>query len=149
MHACFKSFFTSTPVVALSVLTGVYLLRGYVSAQYAYFVTCAVLLLAAFDFATVVFIEKYRSTLGALTLPAFLAALGTIFLFIVVESFNRLFEGFGYTLTMPFVAVAVLMIYAAIFMEKNMMLKICLGINSLALALLWALGATDMITLPF
>lgn len=139
----------SVLVILPSILSGIYLSENSVPVQYAYFVACTVLLLAALDFATVVFIEQYRSRLGALTMPALLATIAVIFLFIIAESLIRFFEHLGYTFITPVVIAAMLMIYAAIFMEKNMMLKSYLSINSIALALLWAMGASDKITMPF
>lgn len=122
---------------------------SHVPVQYAYFVVCTVLLLAVLDFATVVFIEQYHKRLGKLTLPSLLAAIAVIFLYMVMESFNRFFEQLGYGFLTPLVVIVVLMIYAAIFMEKSLLLKSYLGINSVALALLWAMGASDKITMPF
>ncbi len=132
-----------------SVLLTLFLKGNSVPVQYAYFVACTIVLLAVFDFATVVFIEQFRKNLGKLTLPALLAALGMIFAFMIMEALNRFIEHLGYVLLTPFVFLAVLLIYVAIFMEKNLMLKTYLSINSIALLILWVMGTLDKVTMPF
>lgn len=149
MPALLKSALVSALVMIPSVLSGFYLMDHRVPVQYAYFVACSIVLLAVFDFATVIFIEQYRSRLGKMTLPALLGAIAIIFLFIVMESLNRFIEDLGYSFLTPFIAAMMLLISAAVFTEKNTILKIYLGINAIALMLLWAMGASDKIMMPF
>jgi hypothetical protein len=144
-----KSIFVSTLIILPSVLVGAYLVNSDTPVQYGYFVTCTVILLAVFDFATVVFIEQFRRTLGILTIPSLLGAILIILMFVVMESLNRFYDHLGYSFLTPFVFIAVLAIYAAIFVEKKVMLKAYLSINSIALVLLWLTGITDKITMPF
>lgn len=149
MTESLKSFIASTLIVLLSALIGTYLLRSDAPVHYAYFVTCTIILLAIFDFVTVVFIERFYTTLGILVIPALISTILIIFMFVVIESLNRFYDHLGYAFLTPFVFIAVLLIYAAIFLEKNAMLKTYLGINSVALLLLWATGTADKITMPF
>jgi len=143
-----KSIITSALVILPSVLVGVYVLFDETPVHYGYLVTCTVMLLAIFDFATVVFIEQFRRDLGKLTLPALLGTLLVILMFVIMESINR-FHDFGYQLMTPLVFIAVLLIYAAVFLEKRIMLKSYLSINSIALLLLWITGTTGRIMMPF
>lgn len=56
-----KSILLSPLVILPSVLIGIYLSGNIMPVQYGYYVVCSILLLAIFDFATVVFIEQYRN----------------------------------------------------------------------------------------
>lgn len=144
-----KSVLVGTLVIIPSVLTGYYLMDNPVPTQYAYFVACSVLFLSVLDFAIVVFIEQYRDRLGRVTMPALLSAIAVIFMFIIMESLNRFIKELGYSYLTPFIAVTILLIYAAVFTEKNMLLKVYLGINSIALMLFWAMGFSNKIMMPF
>ena len=132
-----------------SIMLGTLFMDAHVSVQYAYFVTCTVILLAVFDFTTVVFIEQYRRELGATTIPALLATIFIILLFVIAASLNRFFQHLGYEYLAPFVFATVLLTYVAIFLEKNMVLKSYLSINSIALILLWVVGNSDRVIMPF
>lgn len=148
MTANLKSIGTSALIILPSVLTGIYLMYDDTPVHFGYLVTCTVLLLAIFDFATVAFIEQFRRTLGALTLPALLSSILIILMFVIVESLSR-YGYLSYKVMTPLVFAAIILIYAAIFLEKKNMLKSYLSINSIALLLLWITGTTGKITMPF
>jgi hypothetical protein len=112
-------------------------------------VSCIIVLLAVFDFTTVVFIEQYRRKLGKPTIPALLGTIFVILLFLIGASVSRFFKHLDYGYLTPFVIVAIALIYIAIFWEKNMALKSYLSMNACALSILWAMGASDKIVMPF
>jgi hypothetical protein len=149
MPSHLKSALITLLILSPSLLLGIFLIGDRPPVPYAYFVSCTILLLAAIDFATVVFIEQYRRRLGALTIPAFLGTIFIILMFVIAASLNRFFEHLGYGYMTPFAFAALLLVYAAAFREKNIALKCYLSLNSIALALLWAMGTSDKITMPF
>jgi len=144
-----KSFIWSTIAILPSILIGNFLRDHQVPVQYSYFVGVTVLMLAAFDFATVVFIEQYKSKMGKLTIPALVGANAIIFMFIIAESFNRFLTHVGYAYITPFLLISVILIYIAIFREKMLVMKLYLSLNSMALLLLWTMGLADKIVMPF
>ncbi len=149
MHPPMKSLLLSPLLILPSVVLGIFLSRTVVPVQYGYYVCCTVLLLAVFDFATVIFVDQYRDSLGRATIPALLGTIAVILLFVIIESLNRFFFQLGYGYLTPFVVAALLLTYAAIFIEKNTLLKVYISINSLALVLLWTTGITGRVAMPF
>jgi hypothetical protein len=149
MNSQLKSTLLSVLLILPSALLGRYLFGNVMSVQYSYYVVCTILILAAFDFATVIFIEQYRRSLGILTIPVLLATIAVILMFTIMESLNRYFNHLGYTFLTPFVLVTILLIYAALFLEKNIMLKAYIAINSVALVLLWITAVTGRVVMPF
>jgi len=149
VSAFVKSSVISILVLIPSVLTGFYLMENQTSLPYPYMIAYAILLWAILDFIIVVLIEPYRRILGMLTIPAFIGTISIVMLFIIAESINRFFNHLGYNLLTPFVIAAILLIAVAVFWEKNIVLKCYLGLNSIILIVLWALGASDKITMPF
>jgi hypothetical protein len=144
-----KSILITFGVLSPAFLSAVFLIHERPPIPYDYFVSCGILLLAVFDFVTVVFIEQYRKRLGTLTMAALLGTIFIVMLFMIATALNRFFEYLGYGYLIPFIGAAMLLIYAAAFIEKNLVLKIHLSLNSLALALLWTMGATDKVMMPF
>lgn len=149
MPAWLKTHLLSALILTPSALLVFTMVDNHMPVPYAYFVACIILLLAAFDFATVVFVEQYRSKLGALTIPALLATIFMILVYVIASSLNRFFEHLGYAyLDIP-VMIVLLSVYAATFREKNTLLKWYLGLNAVGLALLWAMGVSDKVMMPF
>lgn len=144
-----KSSIISLLVLIPSVLTWFYLRENRTLLPYPYMIAYAILLWAILDFIIVVLIEPYRRILGGLTIPAFIGTISIVMLFVIAESINRFFNHLGYDLLTPFVIAAILLIAVAVFREKNTVLKCYLGLNSIMLIVLWALGASDKITMPF
>ncbi|MCE9508474.1 MAG: hypothetical protein K8R48_09230 [Alphaproteobacteria bacterium] len=144
-----KSILWSFLIILPSILLGTFLVNNHVPVQYAYFVSCIIVLLAVFDFTTVVLIEQYRRKLGRATIPALLSAIFVILMFLIAASLSRFLKHLDYSYLTPFVVAAVLLIYIAIFREKNIVMKSYLSINSCALSILWAMGASDKIVMPF
>jgi hypothetical protein len=144
-----KSILWSFLILLPSVLLGTFLVNNHVPVQYAYFVSCIIVLLAVFDFTTVIFIEQYRRKLGKPTIPALLSAILVILLFLIAASLSRFFTHLNYGYLTPFVVISLALLYIAIFWEKNIVLKSYLSINSCALSILWAMGASDKIIMPF
>ena len=144
-----KSSIISAIILAPALIAAIYLVENQGPIHAPYLVACVILLLAALDFALVIIIEPYRSKFSKLTLPAFIGAMAIVLLFVIMEAANRFFENLGYSVLTPVVAAGVVLLYATVFTEKNIVLKCYLSINSVALMFLWAMGAIDKITLPF
>jgi hypothetical protein len=147
--AFFKSITVNAAVLAPAMLSGIYLIENLAPSGHAYFIACAILILAVINFVTIALIEPYRRNLGKLTIPAFICAIGLVLLFVMTDALNRFFDHLGYNWLTPLVAIVTLLIYIAVLREKNIALKCHLSINSIALSILWAMGAIDKITLPF
>jgi hypothetical protein len=136
-------------ILTPSVFLAAYLRINSVPLQYAYFVTCTVLMLAVFNFATVVFISQSGKKFAQVTIPALLSVICIILMFVIMESLNRFYSNLGYGLLTPFVAFVMMLIYVSVFVEKNMVLKAYLGINVAAPMLLWAMSMSGKIVMPF
>lgn len=147
--ALWKSLASSVAVSVPCFCLAVFLIEADIVWGAPQQVLLGILLLAACNFATLVTLEHCRDRIGALTIPSLLSALGLVVLFVIAEGINRFVGNIGYRWIFPLVAVAVLLIMAAIFREKIFLLKCHLGCNSVALAMLWSLGAADRISLPF
>lgn len=144
-----KSLIISTLFFLPSPVMGYFLQVTRAPMESPYFVACAILALAVLNFIIVALLEQHRPRLGGLTLPALLCTVAVIFMFVTAESLNRFFEHLGYNWLSPFVAVSVLFIYIAIYREKSLALKSHLCLNSIALQILWILGAANKVTMPF
>ncbi len=144
-----KSFFINFFVLVPFVLTGFYLVENRTPLPYPYIIGYGILLWALLDFIIVILIEPYRRVLGKLTIPAFIGTISIVLLFVITESINRFLKHLGYNLLTPFVVAAIILIVLAIFREKNIALKCYLSLNGIILTLLWALGASDKIAMPF
>ncbi|MBI3441492.1 MAG: hypothetical protein HY052_06785 [Proteobacteria bacterium] len=144
-----KSILFGIAIILPSVLSEMYLKNHGVPAQYAFLTASAVVFLAVLDFIIIIAIEPFRRSLSILTIPTLLSSIAVIFLYMVTESLNRFFEHLGYAFLSVPVVTAGLLIYVAILWEKKIFLKSYLCLNSIALELLWAMGNTDKITMPF
>ena len=144
-----KSLLVSLLALLPSTLVWAYLLNNNISMEYAWLMAYGILLWGVLDFIIVIFIEPYRRSIGKLTIPAFIATISVILLFIIMEGINRFVKHLGYGVLTPFVALAALLIAAAVFRERNAALKGYLSFNNALLGLLWAMGAVDKIAMPF
>jgi hypothetical protein len=103
----------------------------------------------AVNFGLLVLVEPYRGSLGPLTLPAMLGFIAMVILFVMTDCFNRFITECGFGWLTPFTLVGLSLLYAAVFREKHMPLKLVLAINGLSLTALWCLGTVDRVALPF
>ncbi|MDD9900260.1 MAG: hypothetical protein OXT65_04715 [Alphaproteobacteria bacterium] len=145
----FKSMLSSLLVCVPTFCLSVYIMEARHFVWPAALTMLAILGLACGNFALVVFLEHYRKNIGGLTLHALLGAVAVVFIFLVVSGINRFVKDFGYDWLFPVIAVYLVLSFLAIFKEKVVLLKLHLGINSIVVAILWTLGTTDKITLPF
>lgn len=145
----FKSAMISLLTLSPSLMAGLYLLDNRVPLHSPYATGCIVLLLAAADFMGLLFLEPYRRHLSRLTLPALVGAMTVVFLFVLVDALNRFIENLGFSFLAPFAAAGLILLYAALFAEKNIALKVFLCLNSIAVMLLWAMGSIDKVSMPF
>jgi hypothetical protein len=144
-----KSILTGAIVLAPAVAVEMYLIGHKAPLQASYFFACVVLFLGVIDFGTVVMIEPQRKRLSSLTMPAFLSAMAVVLLYVISESLNRFVQHLGYEWLTPFAMASIVMLYGAVFIEKNLALKCQLSLNSIAVTFLWAMGSIDKVTMPF
>lgn len=147
--ALFKSLVTSLLVCVPSFCFSVYIIETHISWSAPALVMAAILCVGVFNFGLTVALEYCRSKLGPLTLPAMLCVAAVVLLFVIAESFDRFVDKIDYGWLLPAVAVGLALSTLAIFKERVLALKLHLAFNSLALAVLWGLGATGKISLPF
>jgi hypothetical protein len=147
----FKSASASVAILVPSMMTGMYLIKHYRAPLHAPFqIVCLILLLASVNLGTVIMIDAYRNHFSKLTPPALISMITTVLLFVVTESFNRFFDNhIGYGFLTPLVIACIGFIYANIIVEKNIVMKFFLSLNSIAVMFLWALGSADKFTMPF
>ncbi len=131
-----------------SVVIGMLLKDHNIPVHYSHMVGITILLLAVFNFTTVVMIDEYDN-IKRLTIPALVTATAIIFMFIIAESLNRFLMQMGYSYITPFLFIVNLFTYVAIFREKNYVLKLYLSLNTIALYILWAMGCAETFTTPF
>lgn len=143
------SMVTSLGVCVPSFCASVWLMETQVDFSHPALVAMGILGLAVINFGVIVMLDKYRARLGALTLPALLATVGVVLLYMMAEAINRFVADFGYQWLFPFVAGVLGLCLVAIFREQRLILKCQLGVNGIGLAVLWTLGASDRLAMPF
>lgn len=144
-----KSLVTSLLVSLPTFCAALYFMEAQITWRSPSLIVVFILGLAVANFAAIVILEHYRSSLGNLTLPALLSGVGLILLFVTAEAINRFYRDFGYEWLFPVVVLALGLSFLAIFRERKMALKFQLACNSVAVAVLWSLGAADKIAMPF
>jgi hypothetical protein len=112
-------------------------------------VMMAILCLGVLNFVLTVGLEPVRRRIGGLTLPAILASSSVVFLFVLAGSFNRFVQDVNYQWLLPVVGMCLILSLLAIFRERILALKLYLAFNALSLSVLWGLGATGRVWLPF
>lgn len=145
----YKSLVTSLLVSVPSFCASLYFMEAKIVWDSPSLVVTFLLGFAVANFASIVILEHYRSEIGKLTLPALLSAVGLVFLFVIAEAINRFFLDFGYNWLFPVVLLALGLSFIAIFKEEKLALKCQLAFNSVAVAVLWALGVADKVAIPF
>jgi hypothetical protein len=144
-----KSLATSLVVCVPVLLSSLYIIKSHIVFPAPTLMMAAVLGVGVVNFGLTVALEYVRRKIGKLTLPAILGMAGVVFLFVVAESINRFVRDVNFHMLLPVVGVFFLLSLLAIFREKTLVLKLYLAFNALALAVLWGLGSTGKIWLPF
>jgi len=108
-----------------------------------------ILVLSLVNFIVLICLDNIRNRIGSLTLPTLIGTVGIVLLLVILKAFEEVFYFIDLKLLLPWVALFLIFCPLAIFKEKLIALKIHMGINSIALAVLWSLGNTGMIFLPF
>lgn len=117
--------------------------------EYAQLVATTILLLAAFNFATVIIAEHYSKMLSRMTMPALIGSTAIIFMYVIAASLNRFVVELGYHYITPFLFGVILYDYLTILREKIYTLKFFISLNTIALFILWAMGTAKTFTMPF
>lgn len=94
-------------------------------------------------------LEPVSRSIGRLTMAALLGYVTLVLLYVLAQTLNRYISNLGYEWLFPFVIAAQGLCYCGIFFEKHLYLKTVLGLNGLALTVLWCLGVADKVALPF
>jgi len=136
-------------MLCASLLLGKYLLDHRLPQQSSYQVSCIILVLASINFGTAIMLDPFRYYYSKFTPPAIVSMAALVLLFAIAESFNRFLGHFGYGFLTPFVIACQGLIYVTLVLEKNIALKCLLGLDSIAVILLWELGAAGNFTMPF
>lgn len=144
-----KSVITSLLVSVPTFCAALYFMEAQIAWNSPGLIVLFILGLAVANFAAIVILEHYRSSIGKLTLPALLSAVGLVLLFVTAEAINRFYRDFGYEWLFPAVLLALGLSFIAIFRERQMALKCHLACNSVALAVLWSIGMADKVAMPF
>lgn len=134
-----------TPAVFLAIFT----VDKKVPIPHAMIAGWGIMLLAAANCAAAVMAEEYRRQISRLSIPAILGSVCVILMFLGVAALNRFFEHMGYKFIAPLAIAAFLLVGIAALAERKMTLKLWLGINGLGLTLVWAMVASERVTLPF
>lgn len=132
-----------------STTVGILLKDHNVPIEYAQLVITTLLMLAAFNFATVVFVEQYRKQLSRMTMPALILSTAIIFMYVIAASLNRFVIELGYNYITPFLFGTIIYDYLTILREKIYTLKFYISLNTIALFILWAMGTAKIFTMPF
>lgn len=143
------SLVSSLGVCVPAFCASIYVMETNVTWESPAVVVLSILAIAAANFAAIIFLEHCREKIGSLTLPALLATVGLVLLFVLAETVNRFFMDMGHAWLFPFLVVALGLSFLAIFLEKKIAIKCQLGFNSVMLAVLWGLGVADKVALPF
>jgi hypothetical protein len=144
-----KSLLVSLAVCLPAFCLAVWLIEKPVAWTSPPLVVLCILGLTAANFATIIFLEYYRASIGRLTLPALLGAVAVVLLYMIAQSMDRFVHDIGYNWLFPAVACFLLLSACAIFRERQLLLKGYLALNTVAMAVLWGLGDMDRMTLPF
>lgn len=144
-----RSHATSMLVCVPAFCLSVWIMETYIPWPSPALVMTGVMGVAAVNFLLIVALERWRSRLGTLTLPALLGAVGIVMLFMIAQGVNRFYMDFGYGWLLPAVVFYMMLSSVAIFRERFVALKCYLALNAVALSVLWGLGAADKVALPF
>lgn len=145
----FRSLTASLAVGVPSLCLAAWLIEARPALSSPSSVMLMILALSAVNVMLVLAIEEYQARLSALTFPALLATSGVSLLFVIAEGVNRFAFDAGYVWLFPFVAGGLVVSALAMFRESGVLLKCLLGLNVVALAALWCMGAVGKIVLPF
>lgn len=105
--------------------------------------------LAAGSFTLIAILDSMHARTGQWTLPGLLSVTGIVMLFMIAEAANRFLGDFGYGWLLPFVLTVQAVLYVAMFTEKGFLLRAVLLLDSIAISVLWGLGAADRLFMPF
>ena len=144
-----RPFAASLMIAIPAVLATLFLFENRVQWGQPELVVTGVLLLMLADFVLLTVIDSRGVPVGDLTLPALLSYIGIAMIYVITATLNRFVEDYGYAWLMPPALVGLAVIYGAIFRERQATMKALLALNGLALSVLWALGASDKMALPF
>lgn len=148
-HELRLSIAASLAVCLPTFVLSVWLMEAKIAWSHPSLIVVAILALAALNFGAIVVLEYYRSSIGSLTLPALIGTVSLVLMYMIAEGINRFFRDFGYDWLFPAVVLVLGLSLLAIFKEKQLLLKLQLAANSLAIAVLGALGAADKVAMPF
>ena len=107
-----------------------------------------IVIFAVIDFVLLNYLDSYREKVNQITLIILSASIFFTFLFFISKVSQSIYPDMGFEYLLPGVIALLGFSLFGIFKERQIFLKLYLGANSLALALLWGLGASNAIYLP-
>ncbi len=144
-----KSASASIVVLVPSLIAGMYLMDNRLPLQEPFIISYLILILSAINLALVIMMEPYRRDYCKMTSPALASVIAVVLLFAMTESLNRFYLHLGYNALTPFVIACLSLVYMTIVLEKSIVMKLYLSLNSVSVMALWALGSIDKFTMPF
>lgn len=141
------SLLISLPCLAISI----YVTQFHINWIYPQTIFMVIMFISVLNFVTLILLDEIKGKVkvGTMTVPMLLAAAGLVLLFLIIEGINRFMPILSYRWLFPVIALVMAVKYLAMFKEKNLALKFYLGANIIVLSILWSLGETDKIVLPF
>jgi hypothetical protein len=146
----YKSLVTSLGVSIPGFFLSVFLMETQIQWPHPAWIILGILAGAVVNFGVIITLDRCREKIGHMTIPALLAVVGVVLMYLIAEALNRFIDSrIGYSWLFPFVVLSTGLCLLAIFKEKKIALKCHLAANSVIIAVLWALGTADKIALPF
>lgn len=144
-----RSLLGSVLIGIPSLFVVIYMLKSTPVMQAPSLASLIILGMTIGNFVALMGLEKYRDSIGRLTMHALVATIGIVLLFLISDALNRFAFNIGYRWLYPMVMAGLVIQYIALFREKIMGLKVLLAVDGVMLATLWCLGAADKMALPF
>lgn len=144
-----RSLAGSLAVGMPSLFIAVWLIKNSPIPEQPSLIALIILGMAAANFIAITMLEKYSDQLGKLTLPAMIATVGIVLLYIFADAFNRFVMDAGFRWLYPAVLAAIGIIYIALFRERMFWVKSLLAVDAVMLAGLCCLGVAEKLALPF
>jgi len=143
------AFLVSSAVAAPAIIGSVVLMQWEFNLSNSGMWMMGILGFTAGNLLMTLLLEPYSSRIGPFTMPAILATIALVLLYLITEALNRFAEKIGYEWLLPFVLAGLCICYTGIFREQSFVLRLYMALNGLMLTLLWCMGVADKVALPF
>lgn len=144
-----RGFVSNLAMACPGLIFGLYTLSHNVNWPTPSLIMPFILALGAGSFTLIAVLDSMHARTGQWTMPGLLSVTGIVMLFMIAEAANRFLGDFGYGWLLPVALSAQAVLYVAIFTERGLLLKTVLLLDSFAISVLWGLGASDRMFMPF